>query len=97
MLVCSRRLPDGPESIPQYTVVAEILEMMHKVGIKSEWGDDLYPSNLKKINLDGFYFIKDWPLGPKPFYVKAGSDGKISESFDLMYGDLEHLAINRHV
>ena len=81
-------VPDVPESIPQYTY-AEILEMMHKVGIKSEWGDDLYPSNLKKINLDGFYFIKDWPLGPKPFYVKAGSDGKISESFDLMYGDLE--------
>ncbi len=81
-------VPDIPESIPQYTY-AEILDMMHKVGIKSEWGDDLYPSNLKKINLDGFYFIKDWPLGPKPFYVKAGKDGKTSESFDLMYGELE--------
>ncbi len=37
-----------------------------------------------------FYFIKDWPLGPKPFYVKANTDNpKVSESFDLMFGDLE--------
>ena len=48
------------------------------------------PSNLKKIGLTGFYFIKDWPIGPKPFYVKAKKDDpKISESFDFMYNDLE--------
>ena len=47
-------------------------------------------SNLKKIGLEGFYFIKDWPTGPKPFYVRVSKDDtKISESFDLMYGDLE--------
>ncbi len=63
---------------------------MKAAGVKTEWSDDLYPSNLKKIGLEGFYFIKDWPTGPKPFYVKVSkSDLKISESFDLMYGDLE--------
>jgi aspartyl-tRNA synthetase len=82
-------IPDIPESIPQYTY-SELVDKMQKAGAKTEWGDDLYPSNLKKINLTGFYFIKDWPLSPKPFYVKAkASDQKISESFDLMFGDLE--------
>lgn len=82
-------IPDLPKSIPQYTY-SELVDKMQKAGAKTEWGDDLYPSNLKKINLTGFYFIKDWPLSPKPFYVKAKEgDQKISESFDLMFGDLE--------
>ena len=82
-------IPKMPENIPQYSY-DELVEKMLKAGAKIEWGDDLYPVNLKKIGLEGFYFIKDWPLGPKPFYVKASkSNPKISESFDLMFGDLE--------
>jgi len=78
-----------PETIPRYTY-DDLVDRMQKAGAKTEWGDDLYPSNLKKIGLDGFYFITDWPLGPKPFYVKdSKSNPKISESFDLMFGDLE--------
>ena len=78
-----------PESIPRYTY-DDLVDRMQKAGAKTEWGDDLYPSNLKKIGLDGFYFITDWPLGPKPFYVKdSKTNPKISESFDLMFGDLE--------
>ena len=81
--------PDIPETIPQYSY-DELVDKMQKAGAKTEWGDDLYPSNLKKIGLEGFYFIKDWPLAPKPFYVKdSKSNPKISESFDLMFGDLE--------
>ncbi|QLH02847.1 aspartate--tRNA(Asn) ligase [Nitrosopumilus cobalaminigenes] len=80
---------DVPEHIPRYTY-DELVDKMQKAGAKTEWGDDLYPSNLKKIGLDGFYFITDWPLAPKPFYVKdSKSNPKVSESFDLMYGDLE--------
>lgn len=83
------QIPEVPESIPRYSY-DELVDKMQKAGAKTEWGDDLYPSNLKKIGLEGFYFIKDWPLGPKPFYVKASkSNPKISESFDLMFGDLE--------
>ncbi|MEK0338151.1 MAG: aspartate--tRNA(Asn) ligase, partial [Nitrosopumilus sp.] len=82
-------IPDIPETIPRYSY-DELLDKMKKVGVKTEWGDDLYPSNLKKIDLEGFYFITDWPMGPKPFYVKySKSNPKISESFDLMFGDLE--------
>ena len=82
-------VPEIPESIPQYSY-DDLVDKMQKAGAKIEWGDDLYPSNLKKIGLEGFYFIKDWPLAPKPFYVKySKSNPKISESFDLMFGDLE--------
>ncbi len=83
------QIPEVPDSIPQYTY-SDLIEKMQKAGINAEWGEDLYASNLKKLNLAGFYFIKDWPLGPKPFYVKAkASDSKKSESFDFMYSDLE--------
>ena len=82
-------IPEIPDSIPQYSY-DDLVDKMQKAGAKTEWGDDLYPSNLKKIGLEGFYFIKDWPLAPKPFYVKdSKSNPKISESFDLMFGDLE--------
>ncbi|MGI0056472.1 MAG: aspartate--tRNA(Asn) ligase, partial [Nitrosarchaeum sp.] len=82
-------IPQNPEHIPRYSY-DELVEKMQKAGAKTEWGDDLYPSNLKKIGVEGFYFIKDWPLGPKPFYVKdSKTNPKISESFDLMFGDLE--------
>ena len=82
-------IPSIPEPIPRYSYT-ELVEKMRKAGAKTEWGDDLYPSNLKKIGLEGFYFIKDWPTGPKPFYVKVSKENpKISESFDLMFGDLE--------
>ncbi len=83
------QIPEVPNSIPKYTY-SELIEKMQKAGINAEWGDDLYASNLKKLNLTDFYFIKDWPLAPKPFYVKAkADDSKKSESFDFMYGDLE--------
>ena len=82
-------VPGVPELIPRYTYT-ELVEKMQKAGAKTEWGDDLYPSNLQKIGLEGFYFIKDWPTGPKPFYVKVNKENpKISDSFDLMFGDLE--------
>ena len=82
-------VPDIPEKIPRYSY-EELIEKMQKAGAKSQWGDDLYPSNLKKIGMEGFYFIKDWPVGPKPFYVKVSKDNpKVSESFDLMWNDLE--------
>ena len=83
------KVPDMPDKIPRYKY-SELIEKMQTAGLKTQWGDDLYPKNLQKIGLTGFYFIVDWPMGPKPFYVKVKKDDpKISESFDLMWGDLE--------
>ena len=82
-------IPNITDTIPQYTY-SDLLEKIQATGAKSQWGDDLYPAQLNKIGITGFYFIKDWPIGPKPFYVKVSkNNSKISESFDLMYGDLE--------
>ena len=82
-------VPAVPESIPRYSY-ADLVDRMQKTGTRTEFGDDLYPAGLRKAGLEGFYFIRDWPLGPKPFYVKAHpGDARISESFDLMFGDLE--------
>ena len=82
-------IPEIPDKIPRYSYT-DLIEKMKDAGAKTQWGDDLYPKNLQKIGLTGFYFIKDWPMGPKPFYVKVSkNDSKISESFDLMWGDLE--------
>lgn len=83
------KIPEAPSSIPRYSY-SDLVDKMKSAGAKIEWGDDLYPSQLRKIKVEGFYFIKDWPLAPKPFYVKAKADDqKTSESFDLMFGDLE--------
>lgn len=99
-------IPHIPDKIPRYTY-GSLVEQLQQKGAKTRWGDDLYPSDLKRLELAGFYFIVDWPLGPKPFYVKeaAGADDhttvttpttsdenntpRVSESFDLMYGELE--------
>lgn len=82
-------VPEIPTSIQQLSY-SDLVDKIKAAGGKIEWGDDLYPSQLRKINISGFYFIKDWPLAPKPFYVKAkAGDQKVSESFDLMFGDLE--------
>lgn len=76
-------------SIPRYSY-EDLAGRIREAGFKMEWGDDLHPSWLRKAGLDGLYFITDWPMGPKPFYVKRkAEDPRVSESFDLMYGDLE--------
>ena len=72
----------------------ELIEKLRNIGEKVRWGDDLSPQLIKKLDDDrlnnNFYFITDWPMAAKPFYVKENQDdSKICESFDLMYGSLE--------
>ena len=82
-------VPDVPSPIPRHAY-SDIVSKLQDAGSKVQWGDDLYPQMLRQAGLKSFYFITDWPLGPKPFYVKvSGSDPRLSESFDLMFGDLE--------
>ena len=84
-------VPDVPEKMPRHSY-GDLVQRLRDADSQTQWGDDLYPSDLKKLGLEGFYFIVDWPLGPKPFYVKDATNirgEKVSESFDLMFGDLE--------
>jgi aspartyl-tRNA synthetase len=70
----------------------QCLEELVKEGEKLEFGDDLSDASLRKLGErhKGFYFIMDWPLKLKPFYIHEKADDlKLSHSFDLQYGYLE--------
>lgn len=68
------------------------LDELNKLGEKVEFGDDLTDQSLKKLGekFEKFYFITDWPLKLKPFYIHEKEDNPLlSKSFDLQYGYLE--------
>ena len=68
--------------------IAELRSLDEKV----EFGQDLSDASLKKLGekFDKFFFILDWPLDLKPFYIhEKEDDPKISKSFDLQFGYLE--------
>ncbi len=70
----------------------EVLKKLAHAGVKVPWGEDLSTPAEKKLGeiIGGAYFVVDWPAEIKPFYtaLKPGSS-KLSESFDLMYGEIE--------
>jgi len=71
---------------------AQALEMLKKHDIKLNFGDDLQDAHLRILGKErlGFYFIVDWPLKLKPFYIhEKDDDPTLSKSFDLQYGYLE--------
>ncbi|MEM0351281.1 MAG: aspartate--tRNA(Asn) ligase [Archaeoglobaceae archaeon] len=76
-----------PEVPFQRITYTEALEMLDN---RIPWGEDLDLYALKTLGskIDGHFFITEWPAKIKPFYVMS-EDGKISKSFDLMYGYLE--------
>ena len=71
----------------------EILEQLSNKGIKIEWGKDLTTEayrELGKLHKGEFYFITDWPMSSRPFYIKPKEDDpKISLAFDFMYEWIE--------
>jgi aspartyl-tRNA synthetase len=71
---------------------SQALDELSKAGIKLNFGDDLLDSHLKIIgaNHPGFYFLIDWPMSLKPFYIhEKDEDPRLSRSFDLQFGYLE--------
>jgi len=70
----------------------DCLEELRKEGEKLEFGDDLSDASLRTLGKlhNGFYFIKDWPVELKPFYIHEKQDNlRLTQSFDLQYGYLE--------
>lgn len=68
------------------------IEELARDGIKLEMGDDLQDAHLRKLGERhaGFYFIIDWPMKLKPFYIhEKDDDPTLSHSFDLQHGYLE--------
>ena len=82
-------VPDRPFKKITYS---DAIDELNKKDIKLEFGDDLLDSHLRIIgeNHTGFYFLTDWPIKLKPFYIMENQDNaEISESFDLQFGYLE--------
>jgi nondiscriminating aspartyl-tRNA synthetase len=78
----------------------QCLEELAKEGEKLQFGDDLSDAALRKLGEihSGFYFIMDWPLKLKPFYIHEKEDNpKLSKSFDLQYGYLELVSGGRRL
>lgn len=88
------QLPQLSLPFPKYTY-SDLIDKLQEAGERVQWGDDISPPELKNIQdderLNSFYFIVDWPTSTKPFYVKPSiaDNGRVCESFDLMYGALE--------
>ncbi len=82
---------DIPNTPFKRLTYSEIIDEL-KRDINIEFGDDL-PDHALRILEErhkGFYFIKDWPLRLKPFYIYPNPNNKeLSSSFDLQYGYLE--------
>ncbi len=81
-----------PKSPFERITYNQCVEELQKAGEKVEFGDDLLDSHLRIIgnNHPGFFFLIDWPMKLKPFYIREkDEDPTLSRSFDLQYGYLE--------
>ncbi|MGQ0791306.1 MAG: aspartate--tRNA(Asn) ligase, partial [Nitrosopumilaceae archaeon] len=71
---------------------SQVLEELKSADEDLKFGDDLLDSHLRIIgkNHPGFFFLIEWPMKLKPFYIREKDDDpKISRSFDLQFGYLE--------
>ena len=83
---------EAPSSPFERITYAQALELLQKHDVKLNFGDDLQDAHLRILGKyrSGFYFIVDWPLKLKPFYIHEKDDEPtLSKSFDLQYGYLE--------
>ena len=82
-------VPDTPFEKITYS---QLIDELNSMDQKLEFGDDLLDSHLRMIGEKhrGFFFLTDWPLKLKPFYIREKDDDPtLSRSFDLQFGYLE--------
>ena len=83
------KVPKSPFERVTYT---QALKELSELDIKIEFGEDLQDSHLRNLGEKhpGFFFLTDWPMKLKPFYIhEKDDDPTLSRSFDLQYGYLE--------
>ena len=83
------KVPSSPFERVTYT---QALKELGSMDIKIEFGEDLQDSHLRSLGEKhpGFFFLTDWPMKLKPFYIhEKDDDPTLSRSFDLQYGYLE--------
>ncbi|MCD7781554.1 MAG: aspartate--tRNA(Asn) ligase [Methanosphaera sp.] len=82
-------IPSGKFPIVTYE---EVLDIVNNNDVEMNYGEDLSRAAEKVLGetMGSYYFITDWPMSIKPFYVMPKEDDpEISTAFDLMYRDLE--------
>jgi len=83
------KVPNSPFERVTYT---QALDELKEMDIKIEFGEDLQDAHLRSLGEKhpGFFFLTDWPMKLKPFYIhEKDDDPTLSRSFDLQYGYLE--------
>lgn len=78
----------------------QCVDELTKEGESLKFGDDLSDAALRKLGElhKGLYFLMDWPLKLKPFYIHEKEDNPaLSKSFDLQYGYLELVSGGRRL
>ena len=81
-----------PDSSFERITYSQALDELKNNDIKLEFCDDLMDSHLRTLgnNHPEFYFLTDWPMKLKPFYIhEKDDDPTLSRSFDLQHGYLE--------
>jgi len=82
------------EEFPRLTY-EEAIERANATGQLEEqlvWGDDLTTEAEHALgeDIDGHYFVTDWPSEIKPFYIQDyEDDSQVSKGFDLMHPRME--------
>ena len=83
------KVPNSPFEKVTYK---QALDELSGLDTKLEFGEDLQDSHLRSLGEKhpGFFFLTDWPMKLKPFYIhEKDDDTTLSRSFDLQYGYLE--------
>ncbi|MBM3903614.1 MAG: aspartate--tRNA(Asn) ligase [Thaumarchaeota archaeon] len=91
LAILERKL-EVPKTPFERITYSQLIEELTKKGVDLKWGDDLLDSHLKLVGEShpGLFFLLDWPMSLKPFYIHPRDDDpKISRSFDLQFGHLE--------
>ena len=79
-----------------YSDAVEVLKSVdtEKFEFPVEWGMDLKSEHeryLAEVHFDKPVFVTNYPKAIKPFYMKASSDGKTVEGFDLLVPNVGEL------
>ena len=91
LAILERKL-EMPKTPFERVTYSQLIEELQSKGVELKWGDDLLDSHLKLVGEShpGLFFLLDWPMALKPFYIHPKDDDpKVSRSFDLQYGHLE--------
>jgi len=70
----------------------EIINELKKEKVEAPWGDDIPTPALRTLGElhPYFYFITDWPVTARAFYIKPKDDDpQLTEGFDLMWRWIE--------